>query len=48
MYRFHNITQLAPLISTMPFGAWLMLVASTLASLAMRPARVPLPESAKR
>ena len=37
MYRFNSISTLAPLFSVMPFGAWLMLVAGTLVSLALRP-----------
>ncbi len=36
MYRFHNITMLAPLFSVLPLSAWLMLVGSTLFGMAMK------------
>jgi hypothetical protein len=43
MYRFHSITNLAPLFSAMPLSAWLMLVASTLLGVMLeRPAPVPI------
>ena len=37
MYRFNSITNLAPLFSAMPLGAWLMLVASTVVAVMLRP-----------
>jgi hypothetical protein len=42
MYRFNSITNLAPLFSAMPFSAWLMLVASTLLKMMLRPTANPV------
>ena len=36
MYRFNPITNLAPLFSVLPLGAWLMLVAGTIVGLLLR------------
>jgi hypothetical protein len=44
MYRFNSITNLAPLFSVLPFGAWLMLLAGAMVSVLLKPipAHTPL------
>lgn len=38
MYRFSSIMMLVPLFSVLPLSAWLMLLASTLLGMVMKPA----------
>jgi len=48
MYRFSQITTLAPLFSVMPFGAWLMLVAGTVIGIIFAPTSLRPQASQKR
>jgi hypothetical protein len=48
MYRFNSITNLAPLFSAMPLGAWLMLVASTVVAVILHPVKATASSSARQ